>query len=125
MAEKIRGILINVDEATVSVEEVEDDFRELQRELQKIISADFFEIARRKIGSKLYAIICDDEGMLKDRRISAINRGYSEDILVGNLFICNELGPELVSLLDVDIIRIIESIRYNAFDGSPILLLEE
>lgn len=121
MADKIKGILINVDEATVSVEEVEDDFMELQ----KIISADFFEIARRKIGSKLYAIICDDEGMLKDSRISAINRGYSEDILVGNLFICNELGPELVSLLDVDISRIIESIRYNAFDGSPILLLEE
>lgn len=121
MAEKIRGVLINVEDGTVTIEEVDDDFKELQR----IISADFFEIARRKIGSKIYAIICDDEGMLKDSRISAINRGYSEDILVGNLFICNELGPELASLLDIEINRIIESIRYNAYDGSPILLLEE
>lgn len=91
--------------------------------MQQVIDADFFDIARRKIGNKTYTIVCDDEGLLKDRRITAINMGYSEDLLVGSLFICNELGPELASLLDVDINKIMQSIRYNSFDGSPVLLM--
>ena len=118
---KIRGILIDEKTGKVSIKEVDDDFRALQQ----VIDADFFEIARRKISNKTYAIICDDEGLLKDRRITAINLGYSEDILVGSLFICNELGPELASLLDVEVNEIIQSIRYNAFDGSPVLLIGE
>lgn len=91
---KIYGILIDEKTGKVSIKDVDDDFRALQQ----IIDADFFEIARRKIGRKTYAIICDDIGLLKNRRITAINLGYSEDILVGSLFICNELGPELASL---------------------------
>lgn len=116
---KIRGLLIDEKTGKVSVKDVDDDFRALQQ----VIDADFFDIARRKIGDKTYAIVCDDEGLLKDRRITALNLG--EDILVGSLFICNELGPELTSLLDVDIKRITQSIRYNAFDGYPVLLLGE
>ena len=118
---KIRGIQIDEKTGKVSIKEVADDFRALQQ----VIDADFFDIARRKIGNKTYAIICDDEGLLKDRRITAINLGYSEDILVGSLFICNELGPELASLLDVEVNEIMQSIRYNASDGSPILLIGE
>lgn len=118
---KIRGLLIDEKTGAISVKDVDDDFRSLQQ----VIDADFFEIARRKIGNKTYAIVCDDEGRLKDRRITAINMGYSQDILVGSLFICNEMGPELVSLLDVDIRNIIQSIRYNAFDNSPVLLMGE
>lgn len=118
---KIRGVLINEKTGAISVKDVDDDFRALQQ----VIDADFFEIARRKIGNKTYAIVCDDEGMLKDRRITAINMGYSQDILVGSLFICNEMGPELVSLLDVDIRNIMQSIRYNSFDNSPVLLMGE
>lgn len=116
---KIRGLLIDEKTGKISVTDVDDDFRALQQ----VIDADFFDIARRKIGDKTYAIVCDDEGLLKDRRITALNLGYSEDILVGSLFICNELGPELASLLDVDINKITQSIRYNAFDSSPILLI--
>lgn len=114
---KIRGLLIDEKTGKVSVKDVDDDFRALQQ----VIDADFFDIARRKIGDKTYAIVCDDEGLLKDRRITALNLG--EDILVGSLFICNELGPELASLLDVDIKRITQSIRYNTFDGYPVLLI--
>lgn len=116
---KIRGLLIDEKTGKVSVKDVDDDFRALQQ----VIDADFFDIASRKIGDKIYAIVCDDEGLLKDRRITAVNLGYSDDILVGSLFICNELGPELASLLDVDIKRITQSIRYNAFDGYPVLLI--
>lgn len=118
---KIRGLLIDEKTGKISVTDVNDDFRALQQ----VIDADFFEIARRKIGDKTYAIVCDDEGLLKDRRITAINLGHSEDILVGSLFICNEFGPELASLLDVDINKITQSIRYNAFDSSPVLLIGE
>lgn len=118
---KIRGLLIDEKTGKVSVKDVDNDFRALQQ----VIDADFCEIARRKIGDKTYAIICDDEGLLNDRRITAVNLGYSEDILVGSLFICNEIGPELASLLDVDIKRITQSIRYNAFDSSSILLIGE
>lgn len=116
---KIRGLLIDEKSGKISVKDVDDDFRALQQ----VIDADFFDIARRKIGDKTYAIVCDDEGLLKDRRITAVNLGYSEEILVGSLFICNEFGPELASLLDVDINKITQSIRYNAFDSSPILLI--
>ena len=116
---KIRGLLIDEKTGKVSVKDVDDDFRALQQ----VIDADFFEIARRKIGDKTYAIVCDDEGLLKDRRITAVNLGYSYDILFGSLFICNELGPELASLLDVDINKITQSIRYNTFDSFPILLI--
>ena len=116
---KIRGLLIDEKTGKISVKDVDDDFRALQ----EVIDADFFDIARRKIGDKIYAIICDDEGLLKDRRITAVNLRYSEDILVGSLFICNELGPELASLLDVDINKITQSIRYNAFDSSSVLLI--
>lgn len=116
---QIRGLHIDEKTGTIRVKVIDDDFRALQQ----VIDADFFTIARRKIGNKTYAIICDDEGILKDRRITAINMGYFEDILVGSLFICNELGSELASLLDVDLRTIIQSIRYNASDSSPILLI--
>lgn len=118
---KIRGIQIDEKTGNVSIKEVDDDFRALQQ----VIDADFFEIARRKIGNKTYAIICDDEGLLKDRRITAINLGYSAEVLVGSLFICNEFGPELASLLDIEVKEIMQSVRYNASDGFPVLLFGE
>lgn len=116
---KIRGLHIDWKTGAISVKIAADDFRVLQQ----VVDADFFDIARRKIGNKTYAILCDDEGLLKDKRITAINLGYSQDILVGSLFICNEVGPELASLLDVDIKNIMQSIRFNSFDGSPVLLI--
>lgn len=47
------------------------------------------DIVRRKIGQQYFNIVCDDEGLLKDRpRISAIS-DLGEILLVGNLVICS------------------------------------
>ena len=119
--EKIKGVLINIDEKKVTVEEIDDDFRAIQR----IINVDIFTIARRKIGQYVYAILCDDEGMLKPnayKRISALCIDGS-DMLIGNLFICKEKGPELTSLTDAQIEQVKLAIRKNSYDDSPVLVL--
>ena len=119
--EKIKGVLIDIDNKKVSTEEIEDDFRVIQC----IINADIFTIARRKIGQYVYAILCDDEGMLKPnayKRISALCVDGS-DMLVGNLFICKEKGPDLVSLTDAQIVQVNLAIRKNSYDDSPVLIL--
>ena len=120
--EKIKGVLIDVDNKKVSVEEIDDDFRAIQ----KIIDVDIFTIARRKVGEYVYAILCDDEGLLKPnayKRISAMCLDGS-DMLVGKLFVCKESGPELVSLTETQIEQVKLAIRKNSYDDSPILIME-
>ena len=120
--EKIKGVLIDIDNKKVSVEEIDDDFRAIQ----KIINANIFTIARRQIGAYVYAILCDDEGLLKPnayKRISAMCLDGSH-MLVGNLFICKENGPELKSLTEAQIEQVKLAIRKNSYDDSPILIME-
>lgn len=119
--EKIKGVLIDIDNKKVSVEEVDDNFRAIRR----MINAHIWTIARRKIRQNVYAIICDDEGMLKPnayKRISALCIDGS-DMLIGNLFICKEKGPEIVSLTDAQIEQVKLAIRKNSYDDSPVLVL--
>ena len=52
------------------------------------IGCDCIEIPERCIGGKLFNIICDEEGLLKDHPIlSAVGNGYQEAIF-GNLIVC-------------------------------------
>ncbi len=54
-----------------------------------LIDCRSIDIVRRKIGQQYFNIVCDDEGLLKDRpRISAIS-DLGEILLVGNLVICS------------------------------------
>ena len=80
----------------------------------KLLDCDMIEIAPRRIGfphhnrtTKIYDIICDEEGLLKDSpKISAIDN-IGSPMLVGNLLIVN-MGEEDVESLTPDDIAYIE-----------------
>lgn len=78
------------------------------KEYYKLLNCRCIDIVERKIHngeeSKYYYIICDDEGLLKNNIVSAIDLNNMQIALVGNLLICNmdEDGNE-VSLSDEDI----------------------
>lgn len=94
----ITGILIDVKDNTVSVETVEDSLDSYY----ELLHTDLIDIQTRAIGyqnKKPYAIICDDEGLLKfEPKISAIDN-VGNVMFVGNLFIVkNGSDGELASL---------------------------
>ena len=70
------------------------------------------DIVRRKIGDKVYDIICDDEGLFRDdARVSAITED-GEPALVGNLLFSNHSGAETTALTPNDITNIANHILY-------------
>ena len=116
---KIKGVHIDGITGKISVKVINEDFRILQQ----VADCDCFDIIRRKISNRVYTIVCDDEGRLKDKRITAINLTFTDDFLVGSLFICNESGENLASLDENEIKEIMLSIRFNTLTNFPILLL--
>ena len=82
-----------------------DDYYEL-------IGCDLIDIVNRAVGNRRYAIIADDEGLLKaNPKISAIdNFGFA--MLVGNLLIANDdiENGELKSLDVSDIVYLKERV---------------
>ena len=100
----LKGLFINVEEEKVEVVEIEDELQSFYN----LLKVDLITIPTFSIGGKDYAIVCDDEGLLKENKISAFHSVYGEPSgLVGNLFIVNngECG-ELESLTDEDVNRI-------------------
>lgn len=84
----------------------------------EMIDCRCIDIVMRKIGGKYYNIVCDDEGLLVGKRISALSKN-GEPMLVGNLIICNNDGAELASLDDEDVQNIEKYIAQAMFnDGS-------
>lgn len=90
MKNLLHGVLVDVEQETVSVMEIPDELDELYR----ILNCDCIDIVVRRIGSKLFNIICDDEALLKDwPKISAIDN-LGRPMLCGNLFI---VGGETIN----------------------------
>lgn len=104
MKNLLRGVLVDVEQETVSVVEIEDKLDEFYR----ILNCDCIDIVVRRIGSKLFNIVCDDEALLKDwPKVSAIDNLW-KPMLYGNLFIVggetidgNLTGLELSEALHV------------------------
>ena len=73
-----------------ALERKEPEQREFVEELKnfyEFINCDTVDIVRRPIGGRTYCIICDDEGLLKEKPIaSAVNKNLNVE-LVGNLII--------------------------------------
>ena len=114
MAKKIRGTLVSI---TGEVKEVT-----ITNELEsyyKLLDCDIIDCAVRRIGTKLFDIICDDEGLLKsDPKVTAI--AGSGVALVGNLFICNHDDKgNWTSLSDTDI-AMIHANTSLIFDGEKL-----
>lgn len=80
----IKGILIDAKERKVEIVSINDELNEYY----KLLDCEYIEIPVRNIGGKPYAIVCDEEGLLLKKYMSAVHEN-SMEILVGNLFICN------------------------------------
>lgn len=72
-------------------------------EMYREIGCSCIDIVRRSIGGKIFDIICDDEGLLKDNPEPSafydIN-GNLEVGLVGNLIVCNH--DEMGNTIDIN-----------------------
>ena len=96
MKNLLRGVLVDVEQETVSVVEITDKLDEFYR----ILNCDCIDIVVRRIGSKLFNIVCDDEALLKEApKISAIDN-LGQPMLCGNLFIVGgeTIGGDLTGL---------------------------
>ena len=99
MRKPLKTILLDVKNETVSTIEVEDNLDSFYEKLD----CDLFDIVTRKIGGKYFDVMCDDEGLFNDPKISAIDN-YGEIMFVGNLMFFHEDNDgNLVSLSDDDI----------------------
>lgn len=46
-----------------------------------------FDVTRRYIGTGLYDVYCDDEGLLRNRAVSAVDAASGNPVLVGTLVV--------------------------------------
>lgn len=59
------------------------------KEIYSLLEVDCIDIVRRKINTKYYTVICDDEGALKEERIVSGVGHYGKIEFFGNLLICS------------------------------------
>ena len=99
-AKTIKGVLLDTEKGTAKITSLCDDLDAYYAALH----CDIIDIVTRKIGDKLFSIVCDDEALLKDRPIVSAVSGRRKPMLFGSLFVVsddNEDG-ELVGLTDED-----------------------
>jgi len=116
---QITGLLIDVKANAVSVETIDDHLHSYYELLQ----TDLIDIQTRAIGYRKktpYAIVCDDEGLLKSEpKISAID-SVGRIMFVGNLFIVkNGEDGELASLEKNDVDYLSRFIRMQGTARFP------
>ena len=98
---KVRGLLIDVKSNPGKVKKFEIEEENLQ-EFYDALDCHTIDIVQRKIGDRIFDIVCDDEGALCESPIvSAIGKDCRV-MLVGNLFVCNHYKEHLTSLSDDD-----------------------
>jgi len=114
---KLTGYLVDVENETAGVVTIDRNLHEYY----KVLNCDCIDVATRKIGrfgKRYYDIICDDEGLLKDKpKISAIN-DLGQVMLCGNLFIVNNDGEGEFTSLSKDDIKWIE--RFISLQGTRV-----
>ena len=94
---KITGVLIDVKEGTAKKTTIEKSLDGYY----KALDCDCIDIAAREIGGKMFDIILDDEGLLKnDPIMSGVQNGHP--CFVGNLFIVKYNGRGDVTSLSDD-----------------------
>ena len=114
-----RLLLIDVENDEIKEVNIEEDnFNDYYKHLNCRI----FDIARRKIGGKMFDIYVDDEGLLKSPQpsVSAYCLSRNEPMLVGNLIIanCDEVG-NTTDLSDDDIKLIKENLIFATSFTKP------
>lgn len=103
-----RTLLLNVNENKIEILDVKGELEEYYEK----IGCTCIDITMRKIGGKLFDIVCDDEGLLKQSKISAID-DLGRPMLVGNLMFFHSDGwGELTGLTDGDIRHLLNHIKH-------------
>jgi len=101
----MRGLLIKgMDVTEVQANDLEDYYR--------LMEVDIIDIVAREINGKYYDIICDDEGLLKEKPIPTVFDTNKQPMLCGNIIIAglaDETGY-MTDLSNEDIDRICNSI---------------
>lgn len=120
----MKVILLNVNDEKVEIIDIEPKLEAYY----KALDCDCIDIVERKIGKKWFDIVCDDEGLLKERpKISAIN-DMGEVMLVGNLMFCkHDDEGDTVGLTDEEITHIqkyIQKISTTAFPKGYMMLTQ-
>lgn len=119
----MQTILLDVRNENAEVIDIDDELDAFYDKL----NCTCIDIVSRSIGGKVYDIMCDDEGLLKEEspKISAIN-DMGQPMLVGNLMFFNVDGEgELVGLSDDDVEHIKNYIQimstHQYLSGYPML----
>ena len=104
---KIKAYLIDVVNETHKAVEIENKLADYYRELQCTV----IDIQERKIGKKVFDIICDDEGLFKQpAKISAIDN-LGSPMFVGNLLVVKNKDGETTTLSDEDVYYVSEHVE--------------
>lgn len=111
---KIKCLFLDTNEETKGrFVEIEDDLKTFY----KMIHCRSIDIIDRKVDGKRFSIICDEEGLLDGKEISAIDK-LGNPMLVGNLiFLSQDIDEngELLSLAKEDAMHILNSIKKFVF----------
>ena len=107
-AKTIKGVLLDTEKGTAKITTLCDELDAYYAALH----CDIIDIVTRKIGDKLFSIVCDDEALLKDRPVVSAVSGRRKPMLFGSLFVVSVetedkfsvlgFNGELVGLTDED-----------------------
>lgn len=71
--------------------------------LHDAMGVECIDIATRTVDGKIYTIVCDDEGLLKDKPIPSATTPHRTTMFVGPIFVTNDGGNDLASLTPDDV----------------------
>lgn len=115
----ITGILVDVEKKTVEKKTIENKLNEFYR----ILKCETIECPTRIIRGLRLIVVCDGEGLIKDKPQSPSIVGISKEngsiveMIVGNVFLCKSNGiDDFESLSEYEIDRILTSPRGFFFD---------
>ena len=100
---EVKGLLIDVISEPGNIRHIDLEDKDLLNQLYRVLKCNIIDAVTRKVGDRTFTIICDDEGLLKDRPIPSALSPQGQVMLVGNLFVCNTYKGKMTSLSDGDI----------------------
>lgn len=104
MERMLTGFLVDVKGNVAKVVEFEDKLQNLY----DMLDCQIIDVAYRKIGGINVCIVCDDEGVLLDKKVSAVDGEFRVQ-LVGNLLVLSasaDCDGNFVSLTDNEIDKV-------------------
>jgi len=122
--EQLYGYLIDVENGTSGPAYVNRSLKDYYQ----LLHCALITVTCRTISGKEYCIIADDEGLLKPNRVSAVDSGFTPQ-LVGSLLITasDDFSDEFVSITDEDA-EVIKRRVLNIIDENrcchPLLMID-